>query len=183
MHRSKRGEPAAKSPMKRSSSSRARWCSQLSDTQGLTITGRIELREKKLGRLEYQLQEGAHQSARKSTIRWRFGQVWRRECVCEGHQDQQSGDGQRRRQGGNEGSRRIIRQPHRRCHQREISAQATDGQQLQTRRHQRGLGGDSKKLSNKIKNLERETYRLKKTVGSGASQGKRDQTLCPHCKE
>ena len=35
----------------------------------------------------------------------------------------------------------------------------------------------AKKLSNEIKNLERETSRLKKTGGSGASQGKRDLTL------
>ena len=33
-----------------------------------------------------------------------------------------------------------------------------------------------KKLSNKIKNLERETSCLKKTGGSGASQGKRYST-------
>ena len=40
-----------------------------------------------------------------------------------------------------------------------------------------------KKLSNEIKNIERETYRLKKTGNSGASQGKRDPTLCPHFKK
>ena len=40
-----------------------------------------------------------------------------------------------------------------------------------------------KKLSKEIKNLERETYRLKKTGNSGASQGKRDPTLCPHFKK
>ena len=37
-------------------------------------------------------------------------------------------------------------------------------------------------FSNEIKNLERETYRLNKTDGRGVSQGKRDLTLCPHCK-
>ena len=36
-----------------------------------------------------------------------------------------------------------------------------------------------KKVSNNIKNIERETSRLKKTGG----QGKRDPTLCPHCKK
>ena len=35
---------------------------------------------------------------------------------------------------------------------------------------------------NKIKNIERETYRLKKTGAIGASQGKRNRTLFPHCK-
>ena len=40
-----------------------------------------------------------------------------------------------------------------------------------------------KKISNEIKNIEREPYRLKKTGGSGESQGKRDLTLCPHCKK
>ena len=36
-----------------------------------------------------------------------------------------------------------------------------------------------KKLSNKITNLERETFRLKKTGG----QGNREPTLFPHCKK
>ena len=36
-----------------------------------------------------------------------------------------------------------------------------------------------KKLTNEIKNLERETSRLKKTGG----HGKRDPTLCSHCKK
>ena len=36
-----------------------------------------------------------------------------------------------------------------------------------------------KKLTNEIKNLERETSRLKKTGG----KGKRERTLCPHCKK
>ena len=40
-----------------------------------------------------------------------------------------------------------------------------------------------KQLSNDIKNLERETYCLKKTGGSGASQGKIYPTLFPHCKK
>ena len=40
-----------------------------------------------------------------------------------------------------------------------------------------------KKLSNKIKNTERETSCFKKTGSSGASQGKRDLTLFPHCKK
>ena len=35
-----------------------------------------------------------------------------------------------------------------------------------------------KKLTNEIKNIERETSHLKKT----GRQGKRDPTLCPHCK-
>ena len=40
-----------------------------------------------------------------------------------------------------------------------------------------------KLFSNDIKNLEREKYGPKKTGSSGASQGKRDPTLCPHCKK
>ena len=40
-----------------------------------------------------------------------------------------------------------------------------------------------KKLSNKMNNLERKTSRRKKTSGIGALQGKRDPTLCPHCKK
>ena len=77
----------------------------------------------------------------------------------------------------------IIWQPRCRRNQQEISAWSTFGQQLQTRRHQQGLGGDGKKLSNEIKNIEREISRLKKTGGSGKSQGKRNPTLCPHCKK
>ena len=47
MHKRKRGEPAAESPTKRSSSLRVRRCSQLRETQGPTTTGRIDLRKKK----------------------------------------------------------------------------------------------------------------------------------------
>ena len=61
------GRAAAQSPTKLCSSSQARKCSQLSDTQGSTMTGRIEPRKKYLGKLEEQLQEGAHQRSRKST--------------------------------------------------------------------------------------------------------------------
>ena len=39
-----------------------------------------------------------------------------------------------------------------------------------------------KKISNVIKNLKRDTYRLNKTGFSGASQGKSYLTLCPHYK-
>ena len=39
------------------------------------------------------------------------------------------------------------------------------------------------KLSNKIKNIERETSYLKKMGASRASQGNRDPNLCPHCKK
>ena len=39
-----------------------------------------------------------------------------------------------------------------------------------------------KQISNENKDLQRDTSRLKKTVGSGAKQGKRGPTLCPHCK-
>ena len=39
------------------------------------------------------------------------------------------------------------------------------------------LGEIVKKLSNKNKDLQRETYRLEKKGGSGATQGKRDPTL------
>ena len=40
-----------------------------------------------------------------------------------------------------------------------------------------------KKLSNKNKDLQQETYHLKKKVGSRATQGNRYPTLCPHCKK
>ena len=40
-----------------------------------------------------------------------------------------------------------------------------------------------KNMSNKNKDLQRETYRLKKTGGSAATQGKRDPTLCPYYKK
>ena len=39
-----------------------------------------------------------------------------------------------------------------------------------------------KKLSNKNKDIQRETFRLKKKGGGGATQGKRDPTLLPHFK-
>ena len=39
------------------------------------------------------------------------------------------------------------------------------------------------KLSNENKDIQRETYRLKKTGCSGATQGKRYPTLCPNCKK
>ena len=35
----------------------------------------------------------------------------------------------------------------------------------------------------KKKDLQRETYRLKKTGGSGETQGNRDLTLCPYFKK
>ena len=40
-----------------------------------------------------------------------------------------------------------------------------------------------KNLSNKNKDLQRKTYRLKKKGGSEATQRKRDPTLCPHWKK
>ena len=40
-----------------------------------------------------------------------------------------------------------------------------------------------KKLSNKNKDFQRETYRVKEKGGSGAKQGKRDPTFFPHCKK
>ena len=40
-----------------------------------------------------------------------------------------------------------------------------------------------KKLSNKIKDIKRETYHVKKTDGSRASQGKSYPTLCHNCKK
>ena len=40
-----------------------------------------------------------------------------------------------------------------------------------------------KKLSNENKDLQQETYRLKKTGGSRAPKRKRDPTLCPHFKK
>ena len=46
-----------------------------------------------------------------------------------------------------------------------------------------GLVAIVKQFSNKIKNLDWDTYRLKKTGGNRASQGKRDLTLCPQCKK
>ena len=45
------------------------------------------------------------------------------------------------------------------------------------------LGAIVKKLPNKIKNIEQETYRLKKMGGLKASQGNREPTLCPHFKK
>ena len=45
------------------------------------------------------------------------------------------------------------------------------------------LVGIVKKLSKEIKNLERETYRLKKTGDSGASKEKMDTNLCTHCNK
>ena len=40
-----------------------------------------------------------------------------------------------------------------------------------------------KKLSKENKDLQQETYRLKKTGSSGATQGKRYPNLFPHCKK
>ena len=40
-----------------------------------------------------------------------------------------------------------------------------------------------KKMSNKNKDFQQETYPLKKTGGRGATKGKRDPTLCSHCKK
>ena len=39
-----------------------------------------------------------------------------------------------------------------------------------------------KNISNKNKDIQQETYCLKKNGGSGATQWNRDPTLCPHCK-
>ena len=38
-------------------------------------------------------------------------------------------------------------------------------------------------FSNDINNIKRETSCLKKTIGSGESQGEREPNLCPYCKK
>ena len=40
-----------------------------------------------------------------------------------------------------------------------------------------------KKMSNENKDIQRETYLLKKQGGSATTQGKRDPTLWPYCKK
>ena len=40
-----------------------------------------------------------------------------------------------------------------------------------------------KRVSNKNKDPQQESYRIKKTDSSGATQGKRDPTVCPHFKK
>ena len=181
MHKNRRGNPAEKSRTKRSSSLQAQRCSQPSANPAPTTTGKIEPKKEKPGligipptkrrtrrRVKAQAADGADKFGATNAYKWVLGGVTKDD-------------------GGNEVSLKAFggyfdNLAAATTNEKTVLEQiVASSAKLATTNKE--LMAVVKKLTNDNKDLQRETNCLKKRGGSGATQGKRDPTLCPHCKK
>ena len=184
MHGSRRGEPVEKLPTKHSSSLQAQQCSLMSNTNGPTTTGRIYPRTKKnLGHWNNSYKK-AHAKARTKAQAAegsdKFGSANADEWVIKKIEVTTDNSGDKVGMKALEG------------YFDNLATAATNNkavlEQLVAKNAKLAVTNEElvaivKKMFNKIKDIQQETYPLKKTGGSGATQGKRDPTLFPHSKK